>query len=112
MAFLTVGGCTRVSSKLYAKGLELQAERAAANADSVQLTSSVGAAMPRLGFAAAAEVPVEEILPEGDRPLPMNGLCPSDMASIDDRFCVDKYEASLIEVSSDGSERPWPYYES
>jgi hypothetical protein len=110
MAFLTVGGCTRVSTALYAKAVELQTERSAADVDSVQLTSSVGAAMPRLGF--AAEVPVEAILPEGDRPLPMNGLCPRDMASIDDRFCVDKYEGSLLEITADGSERPWPYYES
>src|SRR5688572_19201071 len=106
MAFLTVGGCTRVSTTLYAK---LQAERSAINPDSVTMTS---AAMPRLGFAAAADVPVAELLPEGDRPLPMNGLCPADMASIDDRYCIDKYEAALLEVTSDGSERPWPYYEA
>ena len=41
-----------------------------------------------------------------------NGLCPPDMASIDDRFCVDRYEASLIEVMPDGSEQPFSPYES
>ncbi len=45
-------------------------------------------------------------------PLQNNGLCPPDMASIDDRFCVDKYEASLVEVLPDGSERPFSPYES
>jgi sulfatase modifying factor 1 len=121
MAFLTVGGCTRVSQTLLSGSPHSlrsfveatynasTAERAPAKTDSVNLTS---AAMPRLGFAAAADVPVEEILPAGDRPLPMNGLCPADMASIDDRYCIDKYEAALLEVTSDGSERPWPYYEA
>jgi formylglycine-generating enzyme required for sulfatase activity len=66
--------------------------------------------MPRLAF--AAETPVEQLLPEGARPLPMNGLCPADMASVDDRFCVDKYEAALVEVLPDGEERPWPYYQT
>jgi hypothetical protein len=113
MAFATVGGCTRVSSVLYApmhaKLVEARAERAAANVDSVQLTSAV---MPTLAFSSAADVRVDQILPEGDRPLPMNGLCPADMASIDDRYCIDRYEAALLEITPDGAERPWPYYEA
>jgi hypothetical protein len=40
----------------------------------------------------------------------MNGLCPPDMASIDDRFCVDKYEASLVEILPNGEEQAYPYY--
>jgi hypothetical protein len=46
-------------------------------------------------------------LPEGDRPVPNNGLCPADMATIDDRFCVDRYEASLVEILPSGDERAW-----
>jgi hypothetical protein len=46
-------------------------------------------------------------LPEHDRPLQNNGLCPPDMATIDDRFCVDRYEASLVEILPSGDERPW-----
>jgi len=42
----------------------------------------------------------------------IGGLCPPDMASIDDRFCVDRYEASLVEVMADGSEQPFSPYES
>ena len=68
-------------------------------------------AMPRLSFASTADIPVDQLLAAGDRPLAMNGLCPPDMASIDDKFCVDKYEASLVELMSDGSERAWPYYQ-
>jgi formylglycine-generating enzyme required for sulfatase activity len=71
----------------------------------VHLTS---AALPRLGFATGGQS--EAPLRDGDRPLPMNGLCPPDMASVDDRFCVDKYEASLLEVLPTGEERAWPYY--
>jgi hypothetical protein len=44
------------------------------------------------------------------------GPCPADMALVEiaapspRRFCVDKYEASLVEVLGDGSERPFPHY--
>jgi formylglycine-generating enzyme len=51
--------------------------------------------------------PFENLLAERDRPLEPNGLCPPDMASINDRYCVDRYEASLVEVLSNGDERPW-----
>jgi sulfatase modifying factor 1 len=64
-------------------------------------------ALPRLAFIGAVDV---NDLPAADRPVAMNGLCPADMASIDDRFCVDKYEASLVEVRDDGRETAWPYY--
>ncbi len=77
--------------------------------DALQLASG---ALPRLNFASSAEVPVEELLAAGDRPLAMNGLCPPDMASIDDKFCVDKYEASLVEIMPSGEERAWPYYQA
>jgi formylglycine-generating enzyme len=55
--------------------------------------------------------PFENLLAERDRPLEPNGLCPPDMASINDRYCVDRYEASLIEVLSNGDERPWSPFE-
>jgi sulfatase modifying factor 1 len=45
-------------------------------------------------------------------PSTYNGLCPPDMASIDDRFCVDRYEASLLEVLPDGSEKAFSPYQS
>jgi sulfatase modifying factor 1 len=45
-------------------------------------------------------------------PTAYNGLCPPEMASIDGRFCVDRYEASLLEVLPDGSERPFSPYQS
>lgn len=65
---------------------------------------------PRLNFAASSDTAAESLLADGDRPLPMNGLCPADMASIDDRFCIDRYEASLVEVLASGEEQAWPYY--
>jgi formylglycine-generating enzyme len=99
-----VTGCARLGGE-WLTGARAKGAPAAAAADSVQLTSS---ALPRLGF--ATETPGADVLPEGDRPLPMNGLCPPDMASIDDRFCVDKYEASLVEILSNGEEQAWPYY--
>jgi hypothetical protein len=40
------------------------------------------------------------------------GPCPEGMASIDGAFCVDRWEASLVEVLPNGDERPWAPYES
>jgi sulfatase modifying factor 1 len=86
---------------------------AQAHLEAVQPVLASGAlpGVARLNFAATAEIPVDQLLAAGDRPLAMNGLCPPDMASIDDKFCVDKYEASLVELMSVGSERAWPYYQ-
>jgi sulfatase modifying factor 1 len=56
--------------------------------------------------------PLEMLLGDGDRPLLNNGLCPPDMASIDDRYCVDRYEGSLLEVLPNGEERPFSSYEA
>ena len=58
----------------------------------------------------SALAPFENLLAERDRPLEPNGLCPPDMASINDRYCVDRYEASLVEVLSNGDERPYSPY--
>ncbi len=41
------------------------------------------------------------------------GPCPADMALVETaslRACVDKYEASLVEVLPDGTERPYAHY--
>jgi hypothetical protein len=35
-------------------------------------------------------------------------VCPSEMANVDDRFCIDRWEDALVEVLSDGREVPWP----
>jgi len=59
-----------------------------------------------------ALAPFEDLLSDKDRPLEPNGLCPPDMASIGDRFCVDKYEASLVEMLDNGDERAWSPYQS
>src|SRR5262249_40137736 len=37
--------------------------------------------------------------------------CPSNMALIGDSYCVDVFEASLVEHLGDGDERAWPYYQ-
>jgi hypothetical protein len=40
------------------------------------------------------------------------GPCPPEMASIDGRFCIDRYEASLVEILPDGAEEQYSPYES
>ncbi len=41
---------------------------------------------------------------------PTRSVCPAGMASIDGRFCVDRYEASLVEILPSGETQPYPYY--
>lgn len=36
--------------------------------------------------------------------------CPAEMALVDGRVCVDRWEASLVERLSSGEERPWSPY--
>ena len=36
--------------------------------------------------------------------------CPSGMASIDGRFCIDRYEGSLVEIVDHRHRRPWNPY--
>ena len=38
--------------------------------------------------------------------------CPRGMASVGGAYCIDVYEASLVETMSDGSETAWPYYQT
>jgi hypothetical protein len=35
------------------------------------------------------------------------GSCPPGMADVDHRFCVDRWEASLVEIANDGRELAW-----
>jgi hypothetical protein len=39
-------------------------------------------------------------------------VCPSGMVMIGRSFCIDPYEATLMQQLPDGSERRWPYYEA
>jgi hypothetical protein len=45
---------------------------------------------------------------EGSLPAPVpGGMCPADMAMIESRYCVDRYEASLVAVEPNGNETLW-----
>jgi hypothetical protein len=61
-------------------------------------------------IAAATPSTLDQLLGAGEAPLENNGLCPPDMASVDDLFCVDRYEASLVEILPNGDERPYSPY--
>jgi formylglycine-generating enzyme len=46
---------------------------------------------------------------EGKLPDARPGMaCPPETANVDDRFCIDRWEASLVEELPDGREAPWP----
>jgi hypothetical protein len=48
---------------------------------------------------------------EGDLPAPVRGAtCPDAMAIVDARFCIDRYEATLVEVSGE-DEIPWSAFD-
>jgi formylglycine-generating enzyme required for sulfatase activity len=50
---------------------------------------------------------------EGHIPAPAPGaVCPPGTVNIDDRFCIDRYEASLVEVMADGQEAAWPPFDA
>ncbi len=63
----------------------------------------------------SGESTLEQLLRRGEgdaRVVRGNGLCPPDMATIGDRFCVDRFEASLVEVLPNGEERSISAYET
>jgi hypothetical protein len=65
----------------------------------------------RLAFAAPSSADATEVLvDESQLPPPTAGACPTEMASIEGRFCVDRWEASLVEETESG-DRPFPYTE-
>jgi len=39
-----------------------------------------------------------------------HGMCPAGMANVDGRFCIDRWEDSLLEVLPNGDERPYDPY--
>lgn len=45
----------------------------------------------------------------GGAPAPEQGGCPPEMALVEALYCIDRYEAQLVEVTADGATvRPWP----
>jgi formylglycine-generating enzyme len=52
------------------------------------------------------------LAPLAAAPAAQRSECPQGMVSVSGAYCIDAYEASLVHVSGDGSEEPWPYYES
>jgi hypothetical protein len=75
-----------------------------------RVTSRLGFATNGLGSGMAGSGGVEPLVNEAALPPMVDGSCPSDMALIESRFCVDRYEGSLLEIASDG-ERPFSPYE-
>ena len=49
---------------------------------------------------------LQELLANGGK------SCPEGMALVDGRFCIDKYEATLIEILPNGEERPWSPFQT
>jgi sulfatase modifying factor 1 len=44
--------------------------------------------------------------------VPASAPCPEGMARVNESFCVDRYEASLVEVGQNGAEHAWSPYHS
>jgi hypothetical protein len=76
-----------------------QADRAAL--DGLIGAGAAGGGRPGAGEAKARRVETPKVA-WGDE---LHGRCPRSMAEIDGRFCIDRYEASLVDVSPTGEER-------
>ncbi len=63
----------------------------------------------RLTLAAKADLSGEPLVDESLLPPPSSGSCPVEMASVDHRFCVDRWEASLVEIDASGERSFSPY---
>jgi hypothetical protein len=82
-------------------------------AASVGAVGTAGGSLPSTAAASAASVEGGASLPvrlETAEPSTGPAACPREMAAIDASFCIDRYEASLVEVMAHGEERSWPYY--
>jgi sulfatase modifying factor 1 len=69
-------------------------------ADPVKPHATIAAAVRNWGDYDVQEGTLGQAMP--------GAVCPQGMANIDDRFCVDRWEGSLVEVLPDGREVPWP----
>lgn len=55
----------------------------------------------------------EESASDAGMEAPATSACPEHMTLIDDgqrRFCIDQWEASLVETTAEGTEQPYPHY--
>lgn len=71
-----------------------------------------GEALPiRASFLPPKHRPAGFNVIEGRLPEAIAGAaCPAEMANVDNRFCVDRWEGSLIEVQADGAVANWAPY--
>jgi hypothetical protein len=68
---------------------------------------------PRPTLAAAIRTPQErgyQVVEGQLTPAVPMAVCPAEMANVDDRFCIDRWEGSLVEVMPDGRDVPWPAF--
>ena len=68
---------------------------------------TLGFSLPN-GISATSDVPRTSLFLAGREHYEAG--CPVGMANVDGRFCVDRYEASLVEVLSNGDERAYDAY--
>ncbi|WP_146652012.1 hypothetical protein [Labilithrix luteola] len=79
----------------------------------VDATADAGVDASSDETATAAEAPDEDEAADAGSEAPTPRACPDHMALVDDgqkRFCIDQWEASLVETVADGSEQPYPHY--
>lgn len=104
-----------VAMALFEAGVLLAVGAACGRPPAVHDASSVWRRPRRLapGAPGSIEAACAAVAPAHARPVAEGTLparkpghaCPADMANVDDRFCVDRYEASLVERGA-GGDRP------
>jgi sulfatase modifying factor 1 len=103
-------GPSKVASTPATKGAAAAAKKKTRHAGKHHAaTADVASAKPHPTLAVAVRNWGDPDVVEGTLAQAMPGaVCPSEMANVDDRFCVDRWEASLVEMLPDGREVPWP----
>jgi len=77
------------------------AERALGSANGIAATTSLGASTGGTSSPREAAIPKEGVGAVD----PFRGRCPGAMAEIDGKFCIDRFEASVVELLPNGQER-------
>ncbi len=77
-------------------------ERVRAQPETIAVNSGPGVAVAASLREASTGETLKETVAFGE-----NGRCPKNMVLIEGRFCIDRFEASLVEVLPSGDERPF-----
>jgi hypothetical protein len=116
---LAVAGCAKVRGGIPREGASLVArmpvvQRSQTHGRGPERRSELaarGLSLLETGRPAAPVSTFEQLAGEPNGGQVDRGPCPAGMASIDDKFCIDRFESALLEVTPDGTELPFSSFD-